>query len=771
MKLKIFITQVIMFFASTQMSGQSTVKPVNDFLAELKGKVNPEVCWYSGTELDSVHSLESGILKMENSSWECNVATSTATVFEALDVTATFKLSKGSATSAAVAISFDFDNWSTENYVLVPAIVYNGNRYRAIGNAYNPDYPKDMYYNPNVPLTISNNPRLSNQLGKPSLIELQTTNAATPAVCFFSPSLKKGFILLTEQDTRFGNSGITIEENPERSKASIKISAPSVRKLACGFGDFFPSGDKAADWKSGDELSLHFRLYAFDVVSIPELLKKFMEVRKSLTGSNNPRNLVPMSKHFELATGICSKNWITVPAGSYYAPENSRDFQLGWVSGMMNTYPILALNNQMERERVAAELDFVIDKLQGESGYFYGGITAEGLIRPEKMIPEFPQEHAMVRKNCDALLWMIKHFMLLKEQGHESTIKPEWEESAKKLARAFVATWKKYGQFGQYIDPKSGKIAVFNSTAGAIAPAGLALASEYFGEKEFLQVAQDAATYYYERDVVKQGLTGGHCGDISQDADSESCFGFLESLMALYHYTNDARWLEKAKVQAALCATWTISYDVKFPHESQIGKLKSNMAGAIWASIQNKHAAPGICTASGDYLFKLYRATGNRLYADLIRDIQHAHTEADDMPNHRTTNYGFGTSMERIQPSDAEGKGSVGNFVHTRNSWTETNGMLMDIEIPGIYLQPNKNELYVFDHVDVKVLKHEKGKTTLSISNLTPYDAKVSILSETSKQAASPLSYVAFAKWPKVDVKSGKTTLVQVWESGELQPF
>jgi hypothetical protein len=186
------------------------------------------------------------------------------------------------------------------------------------------------------------------------------------------------------------------------------------------------------------------------------------------------------------------------------------------------------------------------------------------------------------------------------------------------------------------------------------------------------------------------------------------------------------------------------------------------MAGAIWASIQNKHAAPGICTASGDYLFKLYRATGNRLYADLIRDIQHAHTEADDMPNHRTTNYGFGTSMERIQPSDAEGKGSVGNFIHTRNSWTETNGMLMDIEIPGIYFQTDNNELYVFDHVEAKMLKHEKGKTILSISNLTPYDARVSILSETSKEAASPLSYVAFTKWPKVEVKAGETQKVAI---------
>jgi len=268
--------------------------------------------------------------------------------------------------------------------------------------------------------------------------------------------------------------------------------------------------------------------------------------------------------------------------------------------------------------------------------------------------------------------------------------------------------------------------------------------------------------------VEKQGLTGGHCGDISQDADSESCFGFLESLMALYTFTGDRQWLEKAKVQAALCSTWTLSYDARFPESSTIGRLKSNMAGAVWASIQNKHAAPGICTASGDYLFKLYRATGNRLYADLIRDIQHAHTEAVDMPDHRTTNCGFGTSMERIQLSDSEGKENIGKYIYTRNSWTETNGMLMDLELPGIYLQTDKKEPYVFDHVEVKVTNHSDEKTVLSIANKTPYDARVSIFAETSEQAEKPLSYMAFTQWPKVEIKSGETKTITIFHNGQV---
>ena len=139
------------------------------------------------------------------------------------------------------------------------------------------------------------------------------------------------------------------------------------------------------------------------------------------------------------------------------------------------------------------------------------------------------------------------------------------------------------------------------------------------------------------------------------------------------------------------------------------------MAGAVFANTQNKHAAPGICTASGDYLFKLYRATGEVRYAELIRDIQHAQAEATEMPGHPTCGAGAGASMERIQPTDAEGKGAIGNFVQTQNAWTELNGLMMTMELPG-----------------------------------------------SSRQSQHPLSYTAYLKWPKAEVKSGATVQVTV---------
>ena len=724
---------------------------------ELHGALSVAVKHYNGTSLISEEKFNGNILETGKGRMQLDRKV-TAPSKNGRECTLTCKLQRGSAPASALAVSFDFGKWEARNYVMVPGIVYNGNRYRTIGNGYNPQYPRDMYYNQAVPVTLSNNPRLSADKGDASLVELQTNNTAVPAMSFFSPALRKGWIVLTEQQTRWGNSGLTIRENADKDSCSFGISAPAVRRLAAGFGDFHPSGDQAPDWQEGDEVSIRFRMYAFDADNIPALLEKFMTVRKTVTGPNTPRNLLPMSELVAAGTRICSGNFSVQPVGNYYLPENSKDFQLGWVSGMINTFPMLALNDSTERRRVSEELDFITAKMQGGSGFFYGTITANGQVRTEKAPPDFPAVQALVRKNGDVLFWLMKHLMLLKAQGYGRSIKPAWEEAAKRLADAFTRNWKKYGEFGQYIVPETGEIAVFNSSSGAIVPAGLALASAYFKHPGWLQTATAAADFYYTRDILQRGFTGGGCGDISQDADSESCFGFLESLMALYQYTGKQIWLQRAKVQAALCATWTLAYDPVFPATSAIGKLGGKMAGAVWASSQNKHAAPGVCTSSADYLFKLYRATGDKRYAALIRDIQHAHAEAVNMPGHITTNYLTGSSMERIQPSDAEGKGSIGNFIHTRNSWTETDGILMAMEIPGIYLQTDTDQLYVFDHITVTRV----SRTMLSLTNKTSYNAEVAVMAETSRMATRPMGYTTFTKWPKVKVKAGETVVMTV---------
>src|SRR6478752_6252346 len=112
--------------------------------------------------------------------------------------------------------------------------------------------------------------------------------------------------------------------------------------------------------------------------------------------------------------------------------------------------------------------------------------------------------------------------------------------------------------------------------------------------------------------------------------------------------------------------------------------------------------------------------------------------------------------MERITPKHAEGKEAIGNFINTRNSWTETNGMLMSLELPGIYVQTDKKKVFVFDHIEAKLVKEETKGMTLLLKNTTQFDASVSVFAETSTQALQALSYTAFVSWPKFIVKAGE---------------
>ena len=667
-----------------------------------------------------------------------------------------FKVENGELENGGVAVAFDFKNWSRDNFVLIPAYVYNGNRFNVETNGYMAPYPQSYIYNKHVPSQLfANNPRLSFIQNEPSKIEGLTGNASTPALCFYSPKKEQAFIWLFEQGSIYGDHGIFIEENAHQDQASFIVSAPGVRELRAGFGDFSPSGDKGSTWKKGDEISLNMCLYSFKAKSKQDLYQKFFEIRKTITGSNHPRNLVPFSTTVDLTKAYKdSVRWVERPFGSFYQSGNGDGYMPGWV-GFMDLYAMLATNDEISRERVIKNLSFVLDKFPCKSGYFNAPTNEKGeLLETER--GELPNA-VLVRRNGDILYWMIKTFELLKLQGKENLLQPQWEKAVYNLAQAFVKTWKEEGEWGNYVDKETGKIVIYNSASGTTVPGGLAAASRYFNEPLFMDVAKTSARFLYNRDVVGLGFTSGACGDIMQDADSETNFGFTESLMTLYALTGEKEWLEKACHTANMSATWVLSYDYQFPNQSTIGQLGGHMAGAVWASTQNKHAAPGVCTMSADHLFKLYRATGKSCYADLLRDIIHAHAEVMETPGRKTTGMGSGTSMERIQPTDADGKSQVGMILHTSNAWTEDNGMLMGIEIPSIYIQTDSKKIYTFDHLDVKIQESDHSHIMLEIINPTPFDATVSLFSETSKEAKQPIGNHNFLNWKKIHIKSSET--------------
>lgn len=723
-------------------SARAYSNDVDDFLRRFKASLKPFAYGYDGAELASATPFRGKVLSAGGAQWEC--ALDHGKERDAMEMTLRFTLKQGEAPQAGVAAVFDFDDWNTDLYVMIPASVYNGNRNRVVDRPYAAGLDRSDLYRKDLPLTTGPLPQLSPVAGAPSKLEVSVCNTTTPAVVLYDRRSGRAFIVLTEQGSAFGDHGFTLSESADRKSATLAVCAPGVRDKKPLFVGFEKSPDRGGHWTEGSSLTLRLKVYIFTAAGIPEVLDRFMSVRKSVTGPNHPRNLIPLSQVKTLMTGLIDDRFYKGQY-SFYCPENATWISYGWIGGLMDTFPMLALGDQPRLERVTQTFDFAIPRGQGASGYFYGATDQTGRNFGREGYDEYP-EIVLTRKNADVLFWMIKQFLVLKAQGRAAAIKPEWEQNIQRLADAFVATWQREGQWGNFLNNNTGGVAVYNTTSGAMAIGGLALASGYYQKPEYLQVASEAALLFYKRDFEALGMTTGGCADILQNADSETASGLMTSLMALYETTTDSGWLEKSGQLAHLLATWTVSFDYVLPPDTELGRLGAKLTGAVWASTQNKHAAPGICTSSGDPLFRIYRATGDTRYAELLHDIIHAHAEGM-RPD--------GTVTERLNYCDADGtrgyrggKGSTG--------WNLLNGILMAMEIPGIYVRVDTRMLYVFDHVAARVVG-SNGQMAIEITNPTAFSADITLLAEDGALAKKPMGYTAFLSWPKVTVGAGET--------------
>ena len=87
------------------------------------------------------------------------------------------------------------------------------------------------------------------------------------------------------------------------------------------------------------------------------------------------------------------------------------------------------------------------------------------------------------------------------------------EKSIRRQANAFVRFFEKHGQIGQFIDMESEEILAGDTASAAIVSAGLSLAYEYFGEKSYLDTAEQLADLYWT-DYLRRGIMNGGPGEI-----------------------------------------------------------------------------------------------------------------------------------------------------------------------------------------------------------------------------------------------------------------
>lgn len=731
----------------------------------------PQVLSYDGNKVEHTFVFDGSVLNADGAGiWSVDIDRNhmdDATE----DFVVTFSLKQGEMSSGGAAVLFEFDDWCTDNYVFAPCHLYNGNRFRILPIGYPPfiydekDRPLDM------PLTTTNIPHLASD-GSDSYVDFKTNSCATPLAGFYDRHSKRGFFILTDEDGSRDNDAFFINEYPAQGRLTIRLSSPGVREhryTMCNADH--PGEDHGTALKTGDKIKMHFRVYDFPCADLTDYFDKFLTIRKDLSGQNEYRNLEPFSsiRSTIFAHHFVNK-WYEDDNFGYDSNYPHSDHRFAHLGLAWNGPPALTLvqlsNPHPDYEEILRRVCRTFDSIvymQGESGLFYAMLKRGELFGDDfDMCEQGKRDVSLIRRTGMTIYFSLQCFDLLRLQGHGDLVKPEWEECIRRACDALCTLFDRYGEFGQMVHACTGEIHTPNSTAGAMVMGALAYASRYFGDAGYLSLAEKAGDHYYDH-YLSKGYSGGGPVEILQAPDSESSAELAESYTALYEITRDVKWLEYACDAAAFFSTWVVSYDYRFPESSVFGQHDVKSAGAVWASVQNEHGAPGIYVLSGDFLLKLYRSTGDRRYLELDRDMSHNIVQYVNTENNRIQSEGgFGYVSERVNIGDWEGFEDIGKIPQNDSNiaWENTT-LFHTTQNPGIYVTPDTGELTLFDHVNAEIIGSDTDSVTLKITNPTYRDGDISVLAESSAYAReTPLGWNACHSWPVVHISSGETVTV-----------
>lgn len=677
---------------------------------------------------------------------------------------------------AAYGVSFEIDAPIDDTYIMVPACAYDGNRFETVLRRYPPMFLEEEL-GTDVPTRMAQVPHLKPE--GDSVMDVTSGDLSVPCICLLRKSAKEGFILFFEQGEHGLNHGVTLEQCGNKLKLILR--APAKRRLVYRWYDGIPSlqenpeADPPLKVAAGEKTRIRHQVYTFPCEDITELYRVFFEKRSEHFCAKPHANL-PFSAFWDIAQEQMNSKYFIEKEGFYSQVESNvlphGVWQSGWVGGGMSTLSFLCDGNEQSRRNALRTLEFV-SGLQSQAGWYYGNYKKGEIYHDDFAYYKERYNMVLVRKHADLTYFMFKQIIVLEKMGIE--VPDCIMTSAVKAADALVALWKKYGQLGQFINAETGDIVVGNSASGGIAPAALCAAYTVTGDISYLECAQQIGEFFY-RTFTQKGVTTGGPGEILQAPDSESAAGLLESFTILYELSCSGeqgckaeadKWLKYACDAAHQAASWVVSYDYQFPKDCRFGKMGILTAGSVWANVQNKHSAPGLCTLSASAFLKLYRATGDGRYLDLMQQISHFMPQVVSYPQRPMyplsgtplggNPLGFGEMCERVNMSDWEGKQNVGDAIFGPSNWPQAALMLTWTEIPGIYAVPSEEIVCVSDHVNAWM---ENGK--LMIQNPTQMDARVKVLVEEKSDMKHSLGFFWQDRFRVICVKAGTCERIEI---------
>lgn len=586
-------------------------------------------------------------------------------------------------------IEIVFEKWEEDAYIFAPACVYDGNRIKQVDRKYPP-----MYVNCEVgenvqPLMMKGVPALN--LDGSGKIEVTAGDMSVPCVGIFFKKRKEAFFLFSEQEVKGKNIGFCVE------KGKISVQYPANRGFAYRYVlPPEPNADKGVPMAFAETLESRLIIRTFACENIAQFFEIFFENRKILMRSERPANGYTSELWHVMENHFNNHNW----SGKYYGNNRWEVWQCGWCGNAMSSYPLYVRGNEQTKQRAIQTVDYLVS-YTAPSGFFYGFIVNDvigddsfhrdelnkcvgdiGKCESENQFSAMKDAH-LIRKSGDVLLFLYKHFECM-------PVKKEWETAAKNCAEAFVRLFNRYGTFGQFVNVETGEMQVGLSCAGASAVGGLVRSYEYFNESIYLETAKKACEYYYEN-FVARGITTGGPGEILTAPDSESSYAMVESCVLLYEATKEEKWLKYAKDSANLFSSWVMTYAYKFPEGCEFAIQGINTTGSVFANVQNKHSAPGICTFSGDTLYRLYRYTEDERYLELVKDIAYFIPQCVSTPQKPLYDWDHphgdpkgrlldGYICERVNTSDWEMAQYIGGVFNV-SCWCETSLILSFVEL------------------------------------------------------------------------------------------
>ena len=562
------------------------------------------------------------------------------------------------------------DGWGKDAYVLLPAAAYDGNRaFRRIP-AEAPDY--GAWYRPEdfgsgrCPWTLIDKvPALA--ADNSGVLEGSAGDLAFPCAAFYLPGERKGVVCWFEPQLKGRDAGFRFENG------LLRIEYPARRKeLLFKASD---AVDPAIACKLGEKVSVRYRFDEFPCDSVAGLYAGLFKRRTSFISS--PRAPLPgVAERRRLANLVAKR---MADDSVRLEPDRGTTWASGWCGGPVNLAALANVGYPGAREFAAAALDFMA-ATQEDSGLFRG-ISCEGNVRLERVTHPDSKGLLLTRRSADGLFWAVR---ILDFAGAT----PEREKSLRTCADAIIRIFDACGELPQYVDRRTGANRIAGSTSAAMAPAALVRMARRFREPRYLDGAERIAEQMWTT-YVSRGLSFGGPGDAGDACDSESIYAFLESCVALAEAGRNAKaWIPRAETAAHILSTWIVPYRYEFPPDSEFGRRGVNTVGSVIANLQNRHAAPGFCTASGDALARLAKLTGNAAYRELYLDVVSFFPQVVSTPERPITARLWtdrprvldpGAINERVNMSGWEGLKGVGE-VFPGPCWSELSFLL----IPGL---------------------------------------------------------------------------------------